>query len=131
MPSLLSIFLDFNLPNSTTWFYFSFLLAIALFFKFSRLLSVRNLDIALIFLVTPGLLIVQASRLQLTEPEKYPAPQISGLVGQVAMADSPAALAADVAVFPQQAGPGLEKAPWLWYGYLWIDRKSTRPNPRH
>ena len=29
MPTPVSIFLDFNLPNATTWFYFSFLLAIA------------------------------------------------------------------------------------------------------
>ena len=34
------IFFDFNLPNGTTWFYFSLLLAVALFFKFSRVLSV-------------------------------------------------------------------------------------------
>ena len=73
MPALVSIFLDFNLPNATTWFYFSFLLAMALFFKFSRLLSVRNLDVVMIFLLVPGLLIVQASRPQPTALEKEPA----------------------------------------------------------
>ena len=31
-----SIFLDFDLPNATSWFYLSLLLAVALFFKFSR-----------------------------------------------------------------------------------------------
>src|SRR3569623_540015 len=40
-----SIFLDFNLPNAATWFYFSLLLTIALFFQFTRLLSIRNLDL--------------------------------------------------------------------------------------
>ena len=31
--------------NPTTWFYLSSLLSIALFFKFNRLLSVRNVDL--------------------------------------------------------------------------------------
>lgn len=56
-----SIFLDFNLPTSATWFYFSLLLAIALFFKFSRLLSVRNLDLGMLFLPVPGLLLLLES----------------------------------------------------------------------
>src|SRR5262249_13203088 len=54
-----SIFFDFNLPNATSWFYFSLLLAVALFFKFSRLLSVRNLDVITLFLLVPGLLLLQ------------------------------------------------------------------------
>lgn len=54
-----SIFLDFNLPNATTWFYFSLLLAVALFVKFSRLLSMRNWDVLTLFLLVPGLLILQ------------------------------------------------------------------------
>src|SRR5262245_50203391 len=54
-----SIFLDFSLPNATTWASFSFLLAIALFFKFSRLLSIRNWDVLTLFLLVPGLLLLQ------------------------------------------------------------------------
>src|SRR5437667_1953374 len=57
-----SIFFDFNLPNATTWFYFSLLLAVALFFKFSRLLSIRNLDLLSLFLPVPGLLLLLESR---------------------------------------------------------------------
>src|SRR6202011_4620258 len=53
-----SIFLDINLPNATTWFYFSGLLAVALFFKFSRLLSIRNWDVLTLFLLMPGLLLL-------------------------------------------------------------------------
>ena len=53
-----SIFFDFELPNPTTWFYFSALLAVALFFKFSRLLSMRNLDVLTLYLFTPGLLLL-------------------------------------------------------------------------
>src|SRR3954469_18972001 len=53
-----SIFFDINLPNAATWFYFSGLLAVALFFKFTRLLSVRNLDVLTLFLPMPGLLLL-------------------------------------------------------------------------
>src|SRR5437762_2289482 len=52
------VFLEFNLPNATTWFYFSALLAVALFFKFSRFLSVRNWDVVALFLLVPGLLLL-------------------------------------------------------------------------
>ncbi len=57
-----AVFLDFSLPNATTWFYFSWLLAIALFFKFARLLSVRNWDVITVFLLVPGLLVIHGMR---------------------------------------------------------------------
>src|SRR2546423_15585802 len=57
----LSVFLDFSLPIATTWFYFSWLLAVALFFKFSRLLSIRNWDVVTVFLLVPGLLAIQGA----------------------------------------------------------------------
>ncbi|VTS04132.1 hypothetical protein [Tuwongella immobilis] len=50
---------EFNLPNATTWFYFSLLLVIALFFKFTRLLSMRNWDLLALFLLAPGFLLIQ------------------------------------------------------------------------
>ena len=53
-----SIFLDFELPHAATWFYFSGLLAVALFVKFSRLLSVRNWDVLTLFLFAPGFLLL-------------------------------------------------------------------------
>jgi hypothetical protein len=53
-----SIFFDINLPKPTTWFYFSWLLAVALFFKFSRVFSMRNLDVLTLFLFMPGLLLL-------------------------------------------------------------------------
>lgn len=55
----LSIFLDFHLPNAATWFYFSLFLTVALFFQFTRLLSIRNLDLLMLFLLVPGFLILQ------------------------------------------------------------------------
>src|SRR3954454_18621251 len=51
-------FLDCKLPNAATWFCFAALLAVALFFKFSRLLSVRNWDVVTLFLLFPGLLLL-------------------------------------------------------------------------
>jgi hypothetical protein len=45
--------------NPTTWFYLSSLLAIALFFKFNRVLSVRNFDLVGLILLAPGLLAVE------------------------------------------------------------------------
>src|SRR5581483_5306129 len=62
MTAPFSVFLDFNLPNATTWFYFSGLLAVALFFKFSRLLSIRNWDVLTLFLLMPGLLLLIESQ---------------------------------------------------------------------
>ncbi len=59
MSAFATVFSEFNLPNATTWFYFSLLLAVALFFKFTRLLSMRNWDVATLFLLVPGLLLIQ------------------------------------------------------------------------
>lgn len=110
MPAPLSIFLDFNLPNSTTWFFFSFLLAMTLFFKFSRLLSVRNLDVVMIFLLVPGLLVLQAARQQ-------PATHIATLVGHGAAANAPSAIVGSVAQFADEYRASDR---WLWLGYLWL-----------
>ncbi|MSR55863.1 MAG: hypothetical protein EXS09_21710 [Gemmataceae bacterium] len=67
-----SIFFEFSLPNAATWFYFSFLLANAVFFKFDRLLSFRNLDVVSLYLLVPGLLLVQeAHSLQSQLPAEY------------------------------------------------------------
>jgi hypothetical protein len=43
---------------ATTWAYLSSLLMLALFFKFNRFWSVRNLDLLLIVLLAPGILLI-------------------------------------------------------------------------
>jgi hypothetical protein len=58
MSATSSIFFEIELPNPATWFYFSGLLAVALFFKFSRLLSMRNWDVLTLFLLVPGFLLL-------------------------------------------------------------------------
>jgi hypothetical protein len=57
-----SIFLDFSLPNAATWFYFSLLLTVAIFFQFTRPFSLRNLDLLTLFLMVPGFLLLQEAR---------------------------------------------------------------------
>src|SRR5699024_2828172 len=55
--------------NPTTWVYLASLLIITIYFKFSRLFSVRNLDlIGLILLAPVTLLVAQGRALALTDP---------------------------------------------------------------
>lgn len=70
-----SIFLDFNLPNAATWFYFSLILTVALFFQFTRLLSVRNLDLLTLFLLAPGFLLLQEAHALLAAAPNVPEPE--------------------------------------------------------
>ena len=58
-----SIFLDFTLPNSATWFYLSLGLCVALFVQFNRLFTLRNLDLLLLYLFVPGFLLIQEANL--------------------------------------------------------------------
>src|SRR5687768_16713434 len=58
----MEVFLYQYTLNPTTWVYLASLLAIALFFKFSRFFSVRNLDLALLILLAPGVLLVAQGR---------------------------------------------------------------------
>jgi len=77
-----SIFLEFNLPNSATWFYFSLLLGIALLFQFTRLLSLRNWDLLALYLFVPGFLLIQEAH-QLppgSDAERVPAERFAGYV---------------------------------------------------
>lgn len=51
-------------PEPGTWVYLSSFLLVGIFFVFHRLWSVRNLDILLLILLTPGLLLVYEGRKQ-------------------------------------------------------------------
>lgn len=44
--------------NQPTWFYLSFLLIVAIYFRFMRVFSLRNLDLGLLLAASPGLLLV-------------------------------------------------------------------------
>lgn len=94
-----SIFSDFKLPNATTWFYFSLLLAVALFFKFSRVFCVRNWDVLTLFLLFPGLLLRQEATSAASEAET-------------------AKLAAQPAL--DSVGTKAPNGAMLWFAYLWL-----------
>ncbi len=115
-----SLFFEFNLPNATTWFYFSFLLAVALFFKFARLLSVRNWDVVTVFLLVPGLLLLQEARPGSPPPEKHPATVAASILGAAGagILTVPAAGISSVGGLAR----AVELAPTglLWLGYLWL-----------
>ncbi|MEZ6098963.1 MAG: glycosyltransferase family 87 protein [Pirellulaceae bacterium] len=49
---------QYHAVSPTTWVYLSSLLMIGLFFKFNRFWSVRNLDLLMLILLSPGLLMV-------------------------------------------------------------------------
>lgn len=58
MPDIL---FHYERVNPSSWAYLSSLLMLALFFKFNRFWSVRNIDLFLLIALAPGLLLVQYS----------------------------------------------------------------------
>jgi hypothetical protein len=109
--TLATIFSDFRLPTAATWFYFSLLLAVALFFKFSRLLSMRNWDVLTIFLLVPGLLLLQEAHTQM-------AAQAAGSFGYVAQEiSSPLAGLSGTGALAAMVEP-VRPGPLMWFGYL-------------
>jgi hypothetical protein len=115
MSSFASIFYDFNLPNATTWFYFSLLLAVALFFKFTRLLSVRNWDVVTLFLLVPGLLLIQEARsLQALRAT------CTVVAGSQAVLPGASALAAAGTLAGGAALAPASPERLLWLGFLWL-----------
>src|SRR3954454_4583944 len=56
------VLIHYDPVNPTTWAYLSSLLMIALYFKFNRILSVRNLDLLGLIALAPALLMVQFGR---------------------------------------------------------------------
>ncbi len=64
---------QYHAVSPSTWVYLSSLLMIGLFFKFSRLWSVRNLDLLMLILLAPGLLLIhfgQIKRFELGVPSR-------------------------------------------------------------
>ena len=117
-----SVFLDFNLPNATTWFYFSFLLAVAIFFKFGRLLSIRNFDVVALFALMPALMVIQVSH-----PKPKPTPTQAALEAGRLVADAgvsviapPHAMLSQMHATIGEKRAEAETARWLWLAYLWL-----------
>ena len=77
-----SIFLDFRLPNSATWFYFSLILSLAVFFQFARPFCVRNLDLLTLYLLAPGFLLLQEAHRRMAEGRAAGDADGTGLLGR-------------------------------------------------
>jgi hypothetical protein len=56
------VLIQYEPVNPTTWAYLSSLLMIAVYFKFNRILSIRNLDLIGLIALAPALLMVQYAR---------------------------------------------------------------------
>src|SRR5438874_2512919 len=110
------VFQNFWLPNATTWFYFSLLLAVALFFKFSRLFSVRNWDVITIFLLVPGILLIE---------DAQPSPQqkrqaAAGLFADVSTGVLATPVTGMTGVGALAHASELVPKPSLKWGYVWL-----------
>jgi hypothetical protein len=122
MSAFASIFDEFNLPNATTWFYFSLLVAIALFFKFTRLLSVRNWDVLTLFLLVPGLLLLQEAQTASPTPTENVSLRAASVVAGAGQALAMPGFGVSTAIqLAGNAGPTFVRSSnLLWYGYLWL-----------
>lgn len=112
-----SIFLDFSLPNSTTWFYFSALLAAAYFFNFRRFFSLRNWDLVALFVLVPGLLIVQEGHNH-HRAERALNHAADCLVAKPDLAGPPSAVAA--ALRREATREQQQMDDRLYWGYAWL-----------
>lgn len=128
----------FERINETTWAYLSSFLMIALFFKFNRFWSIRNLDLLLILLLAPGILMVSIGDTGTPSTASAPAATVgtepelgeSGENRDPLQADSAARLPAELpAELPEGEEPG--EAPleldgeataisYVQLGYYWL-----------
>ena len=115
-----SIFWDFDLPNATTWFYFSFLLAVAIFFKFSRFFSIRNLDVVTLFLLVPGLLFLLQARQPVPEHQATTA-QVAYLIGPNSQHVMTAPVGNGSLATTKNNGANHDLSTnYRWIGYVWL-----------
>jgi len=115
--------------HPTTWVYVSSLLIIAVYFKFNRFWSVRNLDLVMLILLAPGMLMVN-----LTLPWREPAAKATDATAaspatppavstSLATADAGSDIAEPAAPAPAAVppSPSPETANYVAYiGYLWL-----------
>ncbi len=108
--------------NPTTWVYFSSLLTIAIFFKFSRLWSIRNVDLLGLIALAPGLLLVSLGQ-NATEQANLAA-QAAAQVGENGLAaENVSQLAPGAAGLAQATAavpPVVSELEAMGYGWLFI-----------
>jgi hypothetical protein len=116
------ILLQYNRVDPTTWVYLSSLLMIGMYFKFSRVWSVRNLDLILLILLSPGPLLVLRGRslppvadAQLSQPLQAPDANVAEVPPQVPAngTDSQESVSQESAE-PSPHASNLERMGYVW-----------------
>jgi hypothetical protein len=122
-----STFLFFEVPNATTWFYLSLVLAVALFFKFSRPFSLRNLDLILLFLLVPPLLYLREAKAAHDQAERmaHKAPLMGLEAASMTALPGPSPAGGLVMAVSSAGWQSLdqrrqETAHQVWLAYLWL-----------
>ena len=101
--------------DSSTWAYLSSLLLIALFFKFNRFWSIRNLDLLLIVLLAPGLLMIESGRYQTAQSVRNAASvETSSATLDLGASNTPTI---DLPTSGNTAVPGFA---WQLSGFIWL-----------
>jgi hypothetical protein len=94
---------QYHSVHATTWVYLSSLLMLGLFFKFNRFWSVRNLDLMLLILLSPGLLLVYRGERMMEAAKKK--------VAEAAVSSTESIPAVDpVLVEPETSGEGADES---------------------
>src|SRR5262245_39706140 len=112
--------------DPTTWVYLSSLLLIALFFKFNRFWSVRNLDLILLISLAPGLLMVNQSREEpisaVAANQTASMPRVVAKEGtNIPLSGGGTAPSESVASTEGKVGAPLDgRQRGAYYGYLWL-----------
>ncbi len=101
----------------TTWAYLSSLIMIAVYFKFRRFWSVRNLDLIGLIFFAPGLLLVAYGEGMQTVPAHPPAASEAGSRSPAAQS-SPAEQSPATSVVPNEKAADGRQIEHL--GYLWL-----------
>ena len=115
----------------TTWAYLSSFLMLALFFKFNRFWSFRNLDLVLIMLLAPGLLMIDAGQRQVANQKKSAAEakqdsdgleasnlsQAESYLGNASGQAEPETGEGSLVEEPDLESPGYR---WQRLGYCWL-----------
>lgn len=114
-------------PEPATWVFMSSFVIVALFFMFQRMWSIRNLDIALLILLTPGLMFVYegrkanalATRITAEDSATTSNAEVASSMGSPATfppsaVSSAVPLQIDKKVRPQWTGDQLKYCGFLW-----------------
>ncbi len=124
--------------NELTWFYLSFLLIVAVYFRFTRVFSLRNFDLALLLSASPGLLFLSGftapastENISLNSPKVVSVAELensAALANNVPLENNPSSRQMPIAITedlpaivetPTDPNEGV-KADAIALGYVWL-----------